>query len=187
MRKILPILILSFIFGTVPVKIPVALAASDLPPARVAIISYKTLMRDSIAAKQIRADIEKIRTRYKTSFQDLEKELEAEREKLLASKETLSQEAYDKRRRAFQDKLISAQRRAQDRSRQLDDLFAEAMKKVQAALVPILEDYIKNHGLNIVVDETHVYLGAKTLDITDVVMVELNKKLTRVPISAPAK
>jgi Skp family chaperone for outer membrane proteins len=162
-------------------------AAGKLPTAKVAVLNYQQLVRGSIAAKQVRNDVRKLRLRYKQSFQKIELKLRAERSSLLQAKRTLTVEQFDRKRRLFEKNMIQAQRRAQDRSRQLDRIFSAAMANVQAAIVPIVQQHTAKLNVNLVVDSTQVFFAAKTLNITESVLADLNRKLKRVPIKAPAR
>ena len=62
-----------------------------------------------------------------------------------------------------------------------------ALNKVQKAMLPIIAKLTKNEGYNVVVDKSQVLFAKKSLDITSVVITELNKSLPTVKVPEPTK
>ena len=155
--------------------------------ARIAVLDYRKVMRDAKAAKQIRADVNKLREKFKGQFSKIEKKLEADRRALIAARSTLSEDAFKARQRKFEQDVIGAQREAQDKRRQVERIFNRAMAQLQKTLIPIVKEETTALGINVVIDESQVFLAARTMTITDRILKKLDAKVQRVPLKLPAK
>ena len=57
------------------------------------------------------------------------------------------------------------------------NLRAEARAKLIKELDPILENYIKENGIVIILDKKNIVKGKTELDITNLIVKELNQKV----------
>jgi Skp family chaperone for outer membrane proteins len=159
-------------------------AQEPLPPAVVAVIDYQRLLRESDAARSIRAQVESRREAY-------EAEVEAERERLAAAdrrldeaRAELSPEAYRERRRAFEADVAEVQRLVQERRRELDQASSAAFQRIRDAVVQIIDALSDRYRFNLVLPRSEVLVFAPEIDLTAEVMAELNERLPRVDIPA---
>ena len=162
-------------------------AAADLPPARIAVLDYQAVLRDSAAAQGVREQIDELRKGYQEEMTREEEQLRAEEQELKRLRSTLSAAAFDERRRSFERRVQEAQRRAQGQARTLDRMFNQAMAQVRRQMAPIVADLTKDLGFNLVVDKSQILFAARALDISDEVADALNAKLPSLDVTAPER
>jgi Skp family chaperone for outer membrane proteins len=157
---------------------------APLAPAVVAVIDYQRLLRESAAARSIRAQVE-------TQRQAYEAEVEAERERLAEAdrrlndaRDELSAEAYRERRRAFEQDVAAVQRLVQQRRRQLDEASSTAFQRIRDTVVQIIDALSDRYRFNLVLPRAEVLVFAPEIDLTAEVMAELDERLPRVDIPA---
>lgn len=160
--------------------------AQDIPSAVIAVLDSQMVMRESLAAKDIRRQIEGYRKAYQSDIAGEEQALRREEQDLKGQQAILAPEAFEERRLAFERRVIDVQRRVQDRMRQLDRSFERAMKDVRDALIPIVADLTTKMGVNVVVDKSQIMFAAKALDITPQVIQLLDQQLPNVEVPQPA-
>ena len=107
---------------------------------------------------------------------DLEKALKKEETDLLKKKTVLSKEEYSKSTDLLRKKVIDYQ--AQNRA-SLDALGkqrAEARKIMISKIEPILDSYINENNISLVLYKKNVIGGSKGYDITEIIVEKLNEE-----------
>ena len=108
---------------------------------------------------------------------DLEKTLKKEESDLLSKKTVLSKEEYTKKSNVLRKKVIDYQ---SDRRSSLDKIAtqrAQARETLLKKLDPILQAYIKENNISLVVDKKDMLGGNPDIDITNIIVEKLNKEL----------
>lgn len=158
-------------------------AAAELPPARIAVLDYQSVLRDSSAAQEIRRQIDERRAAYQEEMAREEEQLREEEQELKRLRGSLDPAAFDERRRSFERRVQEAQRRANEQARALDRAFDQAMNQVRRHMAPIVAEMTKEMGFNLVVDKSQILFAARALDISEEVAAKLNEQLPRVDLA----
>ncbi len=151
-------------------------------PPIVAVVDIQRLLRDSKAAKDIRAQLEKRRSAYQEEISEQEKELRAADDELARQRAILSTDAFQQKRTELQQRIAEVQRNVETRRQQLDKAFGEAMREIQVALVQIVEEMATQGGIDIVFAKSQVVLVRNQLDITDETLNRLDARLPSVKL-----
>jgi len=159
--------------------------AQDLPPAVIAVLDFKAVMSEAAAAQDIRRQLQVYRERYQQEINLQEEALRAEGQSLQQQQAILTPAAFEEKYRAFDKKTLEMRRQWEDKARNLDRSFNAAMGEIQKAVVPIVEELTQARGFNIVVDSSQVLFAKKALDITPIVVEELNARLPAVQVPPP--
>jgi outer membrane protein len=162
-------------------------AAADLPPAQIAVLDYQAVIRDSVAAQEVRRQIDEYRRTYQEEMAREEEQLRNEEQELKKLRGTIPAAAFDERRRSFERRVQEAQRRAQDQARSLDRVFNQAMGQVRRQMAPIVADLTKELGFNLVVDKGQILFAARALDISQEVAAALNERLPHLEVARPER
>ncbi len=104
---------------------------------------------------------------------------------LKRARSALSSDDFKKRRREFREEVLAAQKRGQNSKRQLDRAFKKAMDQIQGTVIPMVQAMTKAEGYTLVVDKSQVLFASRALDITDKVLLNLNRKLRTVTVPKP--
>jgi len=182
MRRNLAILLVLF---TAVVALQGRAWGQELPPAVVAVLDFKAVMSEAVAAQDVRRQLQVYRERYQQQITSQEEALRREEQALKQQRAILTPAAYEEKRREFEKKVIEVQRQVQDRARDLDRSFNAAMGEIQKAIVPIVEDLTAKQGFNLVVDSSQVLFAKKALDITPIVVQALDARLPSVEVPPP--
>jgi len=159
--------------------------AAALPEAKVAVVDYQRILKQSEAGRDIHRQIDEYRKSFQASVKRDEDELRTVEEKLKQERATLPPAEFDKRRRAFEERVIALQRRAQDSMRALDDGFQVAMNNLHKEVLPLVKQVTEGQGYNVVVDRSKVVIVLKALDLTDEVIGVLNKQVPKLKVPKP--
>src|SRR5574338_829431 len=127
-------------------------AAEDVKPATttIAVIDVQVILRDSLAMKAVRDQIEVQRKNFQAEITAEENKLRQAGQDLEKQRAVLSAEAYAQKQREMQQRVSEVQTRVQNRRRQLDQAFSGAANKFQDTLVAVVSDMAKESGYSLV-------------------------------------
>lgn len=156
--------------------------AQEIPTARVAVLDYQRLLRDSSSAVDIKAQIERQRQIYQTEITKQEQELRDADQELARQRTILAPEAFAQKRRDFEERVAEIQRSVQTRKRDLDQAYDFGIKQVQQTLVGIITELAEERGFNLILSRQQIVYADKALNISDEVLVRLNDRLPKVTV-----
>jgi len=162
-------------------------AAQPLSPATIAVIDIQVLQRDSLAAKDIVAQLEKYRTSFQAEITKDEDSLRNQEQELGRQRTILTPDAFAERQRQFQQKVADVQRKVQERTRQLERSHAAARNDLGRVILQIVTQMSQTRQFNMALDKALVPFTHAGLDITDAVLEELNRKQPKIAVPAPDK
>jgi Skp family chaperone for outer membrane proteins len=159
--------------------------AEPLPPAVIAIIDYRFLEQKSDAALDMIGQVNAYRDAYQTEVSASEEALRAEVQELERQRTILAPEVFKDKRRAFEEKTQAVQQKVLERNRRFDHALSMARNEILRTVLVIVTEVAEDRKFNIVLDSSQALFVANSLDITQVVMEELNKRLSTVTVAVP--
>ena len=137
----------------------------------------KYVLNFSKAGKGAQDFLKKSFTDQQKKFADTEQNLKKEERDLLEKRNILSKEEYTKKTDSLRKKVIDyqSQRRAA-----LDKIATQRAKSREIllnAIDPILDTYIKENNISLVIDKKDMLGGKPENDITQTIVEKLNKEL----------
>lgn len=173
MRFILPVLLAML---TMP-----AFAAT--PPASILTVDVQKILQESTAAQGIKKQLDAQRDKYQAEIKKEEDRLRASEQEVVKVRDKLTKEQLAEKQKQLRADFRVVERKVQQRRRALDQAFAEAMKRIRAALAEVVIDAAKERGANIVLPKAETMWHAPELEITDSVLQKLNAKLPSVKVT----
>lgn len=146
------------------------------------VIDIKKVLEESTAAKGIRQQIKQESEVYQQDITKKEEKIRATSKKLNEQKSLLSQDAFEEQRNKFQGEVVAVQRDVQKKRSVLDNAYGTAMQKVQDIVLSIIKEMSQQRKFNVVMAKSELVYADNTLDITNEVVGELNKRLPKVQI-----
>ena len=150
-----------------------------------AVIDTEVIRRNSMAFKDIGAQIAKYRKAIQADIQKDEEALRSANEELARKRAILAPETFAEERRQFEERLVQVQRTVQKRKKGLERVGFEALKKVEAVLNKIITEVAKEQSLGLILRKNQTVLVAKELDITPHVLKRLDTALPSLKVSDP--
>jgi len=150
-----------------------------------AILDVKKILREAKAVNKIREQIAAFGVK-------LESKIEKEREKLRKSNQELARqrtiltpEVFAEKRREFEQRVIEVQRIVQNRQRSLDKSRTDALQKVNETYLKIVKKMAMDRNLYMILRKVQTAYVNPAMDITNEVLVKLNKKQPTVTVVKP--
>ena len=94
----------------------------------------------------------------------------------------MTKEEYQKKSDDLRKKVIDYQSQRRASLEKITAQRAEARQKLIEKLDPILQSYIEENDISLVIDRKNVVMGNTNLDITDIIIKKLNKEFPSLSI-----
>ena len=144
---------------------------------KVVVLDMKYVLNNSKAGKEAQDYLKKTFNNNAKKFSDMEKALKKEESDLLTQKNILSKEEYSKKTDTLRKKVIDYQSQRRASLDKIATLRAESREKLIKKLEPIVDTYIKENNISIVMDKKNMIGGLNEYDITNKIIEKLNKEL----------
>ena len=144
---------------------------------KIVVLDMKYVLNESKAGKGAQDFLKKSFNKNTRKFQETEKLLKKEESDLLAQKTILTKEEYTKKTDELRKKVIdyqSQRRSAMDKLAKQRSQSREALVKV---IEPMLDTYIKENNISLVIDKKYMVGGLTKYDITKIIVEKLDKEL----------
>ena len=152
-------------------------SANSFAEQKVVVLDLKLVLNTSKAGKGAQDYLQKSFKDNQKKFTDMENKLKKDENDLLNQKANITKEEYIKKSDNLRKKVIDYQSQRRSSLDKIAKQRAEARKALLEKITPILDNYIKENNVSIVIDKKNVIGGDATLDITDVIIEKLNKEL----------
>ena len=149
---------------------------------KIVVLDMTYVLNNSKAGKGAQDFLKKSFNDNAKKFNDKEKALKKEESDLLGKRTILSREEYTKKSDELRKKVIDYQ---SARRASLDKIATQRAKTRESLIKkiePIVDSYIKENNISIVIDKKHMIGGLTEFDITNIIVKELNEKLPSIKI-----
>ncbi len=171
---------------------PTAAPGPAAPGLSILVVDVQSLLQNSKSAKMVRQQIEQKRGEYTKEISHQEEVLRQERDTLQRQQASLSADALNQKAKDFQTKVNELDRTVQAKRQALEKSNAEALEKIQEAMLKIITGISKDRKANLVFQRSELVLFDQGFDVTDEVLQKLDEQLPTLtvnfvaPVAAPA-
>jgi outer membrane protein len=144
---------------------------------KVVYIDMKFILNNSQAGKGAQDFLQKTFNENQKKFSNQENELKKEENDLLSKKTIYTAEEYKQKSDELRKKVISYQSERRKSLEKITKQRADARQTLLKTLDPILDNYIKENNISVVIDKKNIIGGQTNLDITKIIVEKLNGKL----------
>ncbi len=147
--------------------------------AKIAYIDINYILKTSEVGKFLNAHIEKKKNKYTEKYKEIEKDLVEKEKTLIAQQNILNKEEFENKVQILTNEV---QIYREDKKSNLDNLNkfkVENTKKILKVLNPIITNFVNENSISIVIPKKNIIVGKKNLDITDQILILLNKKINK--------
>ncbi|TNE27376.1 MAG: OmpH family outer membrane protein [Alphaproteobacteria bacterium] len=148
----------------------------------IGIVDMDLLMQKSSAAKHVRSQIDKKRSAYQGELKALDQKLAATKQDLMKGDTKPTPEDLKKKQSIFYEKVVEAQKKTQTEQRAMDAAVERSLNELRKKTALIIRDVAKERKIDVVLSHQAVIIAASAFDITDEVLVRLDKDMKTLPI-----
>ena len=144
---------------------------------KIVILDLKYVLNNSKAGKGAQDYLKKSFSDNAKKFNNMENDLKKEEKDLLAKKTILSKDEYTKKIDNLRKKVIDFQSQRKSSIDKIATQRAESREILIKNIDPILQTYIKENNISLVIDKKYTLGGSPDNDITKIIVEKLNKTL----------
>ena len=144
---------------------------------KIVVLDMKFVLNNSKAGKGGQDYLKKTFNDNQKKFLNMEKDLKKQETDLLAKKNILSKEEYSKQTDTLRKKVIDFQSQRRSSIDKIATQRAEMRETLIKKIEPILDSYIKDNNISLVIDKKNMLGGNTEFDITNVIIEKLDKEL----------
>tara|TARA_Y100000741_G_C17960888_1_gene439789 strand:+ start:59 stop:583 length:525 start_codon:yes stop_codon:yes gene_type:complete len=148
-----------------------------LAEEKIVILDLKYVLNESKAGKGAQDFLKKSYNNNIKKFQEIEAALKKDEQDLLSKKTVLSREEYTKKSDTLRKKVIDYKSQRRSAMDKITTQRAESRSTLLKSITPILETYIKENNISVVLNKVHTLGGNPENDITNIIVEKLNKVL----------
>jgi len=149
---------------------------------KIVVLDMKYVLNNSKSGKNAQEFLKKQFNDNAKKLSELEKSLKKEEADLLDSKASLSKEEYKAKSDSLRKKVAEYQ---SERRSSLDKLAGkrnEVRKLLVDKIKPIIDSYIKENSISMVIDREGMIVGSKSFDITDAIIEKFDKEFPSIKL-----
>ena len=146
-------------------------------------LDFKYILNNSVAGKKAQDNLQKKLKDGINSLNKKEKSLQEEEKKMIQQKKLITQEEYIKKVNNLRKKVSSLQVERNSLLEKISKDRSKARDEILKNLNPIIESYMQEKKIRLVVDKKNIILADKNLDITKDIMQALNVKLKSIKLN----
>ncbi len=155
----------------------------DAPAPRIAIVDVQAIMREAVAAKSARTQMESIARKEQAIFAEEEKQIRARDVELQQQRALLTPEVFNQRQQELQRDVGRLQQKTRNLRLALDQGFKKTMDQIQLVLFDELRKLSGEFNLNLIISRSQIVIAIDDFDITKPALARLNKRLPSVKLS----
>ena len=140
-------------------------------------LDLKIIMNESVAGKKAQDYLAKQHENNLAGFKKTAEKLKKEEMDLIAKKQVMEKEDYKKEIEKLRKKASNFAKDRRDKTEKLAKTRAKARNELLSAIRPLLEKYSNEHNVDLVIDKKNVIIGKSSIDITSIIIKELNQTL----------
>ena len=145
-------------------------------------IDFTKVLNESKAGSEAQ---KKLKDKFETEskkFKLEEEKIRKEERDLISQKKVLSNEDYQKKLNDLRSKVALIQKSQQDSLNSIAASRNNARQNLLKSVNPIIQNYMEENKIRIVLDKQSIILGDTTLEITDKIIDILNKEVTSIKV-----
>ncbi len=146
-------------------------------------LDFKYILNNSVAGKKVQDNLQKRLKDGISSLNKKEKSLQEEERKMIQQKKVISQEEYIKKVNDLRKKVSSLQVERNSLLEKISKDRTKARNELLKNLNPIIENYMQEKKVRLVIDKKNIILADEKLDITKEIMQSLNTKLKSIKLN----
>ena len=146
-------------------------------------LDFKYILNNSTAGKKVQDSLQKRLKNGISSLNKKEKSLQEEEKKIIQQKKVISQEEYVKKVNNLRKKVSSLGDERNSLLEKISKDRTKARNELLKNLNPIIQDYMQEKKIRLVLDKKNIILADQKLDITKEIMELLNTKLKSIKLN----
>ncbi len=146
-------------------------------------IDFKYVLNESTAGKKAQNELKKKLDTGIEKIREKEKAIKEEEKKIIQQKKIIKPEEYKKKVQELRTKISNLQKERNNLLEKVSQQRSKARNELLKTLNPIIEKYMEEKNIRMVIEKKSLLLADKKLDITKDIIDLLNKELKSIKLN----
>ena len=153
------------------------ISTNSFAEQKIVILDLSYVLNNSKAGKGAQDFLKKSYNDNAKKYKDMENSLKELEKDLLTKKTVLSKDEYEKKTNELRKKVLDFQSQRRSSLDKIATQRAESKDILLKKIDPLLNNYIKENNISLVVEKKGTLGGSPEIDITKIIVSQLNKEL----------
>lgn len=140
-------------------------------------INYSKVLNKSTAGEAAQKVLKDRLNKASKKYNKLEEDFKNKEKELIAKKKIITKEEYQKKVVELRKQFSNLQNDKKKSLNNIGKMKNDSKNQLLKALNPILEKYMKENKIRLVLDKKNIIIGDSSLDLTDKIIELLNKEI----------
>tara|TARA_B100001175_G_C19434140_1_gene602691 strand:- start:464 stop:979 length:516 start_codon:yes stop_codon:yes gene_type:complete len=150
---------------------------------KIVYLDINKIINESKAGININEQLKKINDKNIEEFKKFETKLKSEEEDILKQKNILKEEDFNSKVKALRIKYDAYNEKKINTNNELKKMRDNAANKLLTTINEILKEYSVKNSISLMIDKKNIVIGKSQLDITNDILVLLNKKISNISLN----
>jgi len=157
-------------------------SAAEVTNTKIGVVDIQRVVNASKVAKDVQVQLDQKRKSVQTQMAQQEKDLRALEQVLKTQRNSMSAEVFAKKQDDFKANLRAAQKNFAKNRLAWEKASDKSFKTIRNEAAKVIGDIASEQGYAMVVAKDSVVLAEKSLDLTELALRNLDKKMTKLVV-----
>jgi|TARA_S200000501_G_scaffold181346_1_gene170790 Skp family chaperone for outer membrane proteins len=144
---------------------------------KIVYLNLDYIYQKSIPGKLILEELNKNKKLNIEKFKEKESEIRATEQDLIKKKNILSKEEFDLKVRTLNEEMQKYNKSREKAFLEFDENKKKKLNDFLVKITPLIENYVKENSINIVLNQKNLFIASKKFDITDQIIQIVNENI----------
>ena len=144
---------------------------------KIVYLNLDYIYQQSIPGKLILEELNKNKKLNIEKFKEKESEIRATEQDLIKKKNILSKEEFDLKVRTLNEEMQKYNKSREKAFLEFDENKKKKLNDFLVKITPLIENYVKENSINIVLNQKNLFIASKKFDITDQIIQIVNENI----------
>ena len=144
---------------------------------KIVYLNLDYIYQKSIPGKLILEELNKNRKLNIEKFKEKESEIRATEQDLIKKKNILSKEEFDLKVLTLNEEMQKYNKSREKAFLEFDENKKKKLNDFLVKITPLIENYVKENSINIVLNQKNLFIASKKFDITDQIIQIVNENI----------
>ena len=144
---------------------------------KIVYLNLDYIYQKSIPGKLILEELNKNKKLNIEKFKEKESEIRSTEQDLIKKKNILSKEEFDLKVRTLNEEMQKYNKSREKAFLEFDENKKKKLNDFLVKITPLIENYVKENSINIVLNQKNLFIASKKFDITDQIIQIVNENI----------
>ncbi len=143
---------------------------------KIALINLDIVLKNSNIGKSILKEIDDLNSKNIKELKNKENELKILEDEIKKKQNIISKDEFQKEVNILKEKIAQFRKLKDEMVRNFENMRNDNLNSFFSKINPIIQNYMDNNSIDILLEKKNVFIGKTDSDITDIIIKEINIK-----------